>query len=371
MGYLAMLLEPSISVAYSDKSDDVMRHYFRFENYDLNKSFFDNLSGYPDLILPLIYFFGKLLNLKKEIIPFFSVFISYFVILKIFYELFKKKSNNTNLFLLYLVLFFSVEFRSCALNIRNFPAICLMTYGMFLYFNNNQKIKSIIFILFANMMHISTLMITMIFILYLLLAKIYFFKKYFYIFFILSIIIAFMPMKIIINFILYCYPIIPEFIKKPLESYILGYNAFEYLSDTSTKGLIYIYLKQTIKIGVTIYIVLFLRQKIKNKKLYCFLLFSTSCIFILYPLPSLFNRYIDFSFLLATITFCIYINETNRIDFKLLFTILLALFILAIADIYATRYLLEATLPKLLYPTIYNILFDSIPYKNWLYYFPS
>ena len=101
MGYLAMLLEPSISVAYSDKSDDVMRHYFRFENYDLNKSFFDNLSGYPDLILPLIYFFGKLLNLKKEIIPFFSVFISYFVILKIFYELFKK--NPTILIYFYFI----------------------------------------------------------------------------------------------------------------------------------------------------------------------------------------------------------------------------------------------------------------------------
>ena len=71
MGYLAMLLEPSLSVINTEKSDDIMRHYLGFETYDISKSFLDNLKGYVDLILPFIYFLGNLLNLKKRNNTFF------------------------------------------------------------------------------------------------------------------------------------------------------------------------------------------------------------------------------------------------------------------------------------------------------------
>lgn len=367
MGYLAMLLEPSLSVINTEKSDDVIRHYLIFENYNLNKSFFYNITEYRDIVLPFIYFLGNLFHIKKEIIPFFSVFISYFFILKIFYELFKNKINNLNLSLLFLILFFAIDFRACSLGIRNFPAICVMIYGIFLYFNKDKKIKGFLFIIFANMMHISTFAITLVFILYLILYKKVLTQKIIFIFFIFSLFIAFIiPTDIIIKFLLYISNFFPNFIREEIITYTTGYWALEYLSDRSFKGLMYIYMEQFIKITIVIYIILFLKKKVTNQNLYYFLMFATSCIFILYQLPNLFGRFFNLAFLLSIVTYLAYIKETNKINLKLAFTILFGVFLFFLINSYSMRYFAENTLPKLLYPTLYNIGFDSIPYKNWL-----
>lgn len=360
-----MLLEPSLSVINAEKSDDIMRHYLGFETYDISKSFLDNLKGYVDLILPFIYFLGNLLNLKKEIIPFFSVFISYFLILKIFYEIFKNKINNLNLSLLYLVLFFAIDFRACALGIRNFPAICVMVYGIFLYFNTGKKIKALLFIIFANMLHISTFAITLIFISYLIIYKILT-KKIFYIFFLFSIIFIFIPPNIIINFLLQLSNFFPNFIQKRILDYTTGYWALEYINDRSLKGLIYIYTEKIIKISIIIFIILYLKSKIKNLKLYYFLVFFTSLLLILHCLPNLFGRFLNFPFLLSIIVYMTYVKESNKLNLKLVFIILCEVIIFFIINAYAMRYYIDSTLPKFLYPTIYNLVFDSIPYENWL-----
>lgn len=128
----------------------------------------------------------------------------------------------------------------------------------------------------------------------------------------------------------------------------------------------YIYMEQFIKITIVIYIILFLKKKVTNQNLYYFLMFATSCIFILYQLPNLFGRFFNLAFLLSIVTYLAYIKETNKINLKLAFTILFGVFLFFLINSYSMRYFAENTLPKLLYPTLYNIGFDSIPYKNWL-----
>ncbi|MDA3062016.1 MULTISPECIES: hypothetical protein [unclassified Campylobacter] len=364
-GYIAMLLEPSQSVAFI-KSDDIMRHYERYEgynSYDLGLDFFSYLketSNYnKDLFIPFVYYIGNLLNLKKEILPFISVFISFFCILKIFYILFNnKKVINLNFLFLIIILF--IDFRAAALGIRYYPAICLITYGLFSYFYESRYKKAFFLILFANIMHIATFTFTMIFICFIFIKKIIK-QKYFYLLFYLTIIILFIP-----NLSTSVFYIISPLLHLDLSAYTDGYWAKEFISDLSISGLMYFFMFKYTNLLFIFFTIIYLKNRVKQVNLYNFLILTCFLTSFFHEFGSMFSKFLQFWFLCSIILWLIYFSE-NKIKKNILYIIFSITFILFISNVYTMRYFINETLIKLIFPTIYNILFDSIPYENFLY----
>ncbi|MDA3079227.1 MULTISPECIES: EpsG family protein [unclassified Campylobacter] len=359
-GYIAMLLEPSLDWI-GDKTPDVLRHYERFMEYDLRLSPFEymTLNNQKDIFIVFEYYFGNILGIKKEILPFISVFISYYCILKIFNIIYKDtKINHINI--LFLTLFLIINFRGAAFGIRNYSAIYIMIYAIFTYFYENKILKAILLMFLANSIHIMTALITLLFFAFILCKKVLKIK-FLYFLSMIGIVILFIPniSSFIISFVS---PILPF----TINSYTDGVFAGDYLTTKTLKGLIFYYIPLYIKLFFVIFTSVYLKNKNSVKNIYKFYLICFFIICFMHDFAVMFERYLAFEFIFAMILWLIYFKKTGIINLKILKFILLMVVLFFIFDFYVMRFILPETLPKLFYPTIYNLIFDSIPYEKFL-----
>ena len=361
MGYIAMLLEPSESYK-GIISDDISRHYLWFESYNINISFIDYLKsrGKLDFIVPLEYFLGNLFGIKKEIIPFISTFIAYYCILRIFYVLFGTYTIR-NINFLFIIFILLVNFKQTALGIRYYPSLYITMYGIFVYFYDKKLTKALFILLMASMFHSAMLFIAVMFLSFLLINKIS--DKIFVALLFASVIFSCIPnfMYNVLEAINTMYTIIPQI-------YIDGLWANNFLSYYSLNTKIVLYSELGLKILFIIYTVIFMKIYSFNKKIYYFFIYAFSLVILLIDFFSIFLRYIDFIFILSFVLWFIYLKKQGDvIKFKYKIIIILCMLMtIDLMDLITIRHYFMETSIKILYPTLYNIIYDDIPYKDFL-----
>lgn len=359
--YISLFMALFGAILIPAKSYDILRYYEKFDLLDSTTNFVENLKDQNDILVPTYYLFLKKMNLKKELIPFFSIFITYFLSLKIFYKIFKSNLLETKyLYLIYLIYFINIDFRGSLFGVRNTPAILLSIYGVYKYYIENKKI-GLIYLILGSMTHIMTLIYIFILIFLEVIPK-KICLKISKIIFLVSICGFFLTPKILENII----KIIPmsDSYKTHILYYITGYWATGYLEDANIKQKIFDLLMNFRKYWSILYLISLFNEKKIDSKFLSFTFFSMSISNFLGILPNLSGRYYVLPYYLSLIILLMKIRDTKKIG-RMGCLAGITIIIYFLACIYEMKETYFLSFYKF-FNIMYYFLFSSIDYKNYL-----
>lgn len=346
------------------RSYDLVRHYYSYENINPELNYIDFILKQTDYLMPTLYFLGNKINLKKEFIPFFSLFCSVYFYLQLFYIILKNKlkltpkQSNT----LFLMGIFSLDYRGIIFGVRNIPAILLLLYGFinFMLFREGKK-----YIFISSMMHIMTLPYVFFIFLFdkLYIPKIKIYKKIFYASFIGLIV----NKDIIVSIVEYL-PL-TGVLRHHLNFYLIGYWSGEQFKDYNLNYVIFLFLNNLKKYYLIIFLLYDPLKKIKGKtkKIYSFVYLTTSFCLFVSSVPSFTDRYSVFPYYLLILVICLYLRD-NKINKELrlfIYGLMVVIGINFIGSLYETRQSLIYSY-KTYFNFIVNIFYFSTEYKKFL-----
>lgn len=359
--YISLFMALFGAILIPGKSYDILRYYEKFDLLDPTINFVKNLKGQNDILIPTYYLFLKKMNLKKEFIPFFSIFITYFLSLKIFYKIFGNKISKTKyLYLIYLIYFINIDFRGSLLGIRNTPAILFTIYGVYKYYIENKK-TGLIYLILGSMTHIMTLIYIFILIFLETIPK-NTCLKISKIIFLISICGIFFTPKILEN-IIKIVPI-PDGYRVHILYYITGYWATGYLEDANIKQKIFDLLMNFRKYWSILYLMSLFNEKRIDSKFLSFTFLSMSISNFLGVLPNLSGRYYVLPYYLSLIILLMKIRDTKKIG-RMGYLAGITIIIYFLACIYEMKETYFLSFYKF-FNIMYYFLFSSIDYKNYL-----
>lgn len=341
------------------KSYDLVKHYYRFDLIKFNLITLEQyLKTQNDYFIGGVYWLLNIFNLKKEVIPFISNFISYYFILKLFNNIIK----NSKAFF-WIVFFISIDFRSITFGVRNVPAIVLIIYGSYLILNE-YKMNGVVFFILAISVHFMTIPYIILLIPSLVINN----KKIIKIIFYLSFLGMLVSPKIITQLI-NLLPLSPSLLKH-IGFYTEGYWAFEYLEKVNFNNRVMNYLISFIKYWTIFFYFFFPIYRVKgiNNKFKNFSYLSCSLLNLFYSLPLIQERYIAVPFFLGMLIFFKGFNYEKKSllkKFTYRFLIISVIFY-SFANIYEMRYSFLIGIKFLGLSPIITYFYNNVEYLNYL-----
>jgi hypothetical protein len=289
-------------------SDDLTRYYSTFEyisNLSFSK-FIEYISLKPDFLVYWIMYIFSVIGLSKQFIPFLAVFISYYLLLLVFFDFTKyNQLKHKNIFILFLSLFILVvNYKAAVLGIRNSAANSILMYGLYqIYFKNKFK-RGILISLFAIMTHIMTSVIVILVLINKFLTNN---GKLLPLIFYLSFIFYVVNIEPIMTILIEKISIVGPIYQKFILGYIEGYWAFEFIEDLSSKGRIAMNLGR-IPIFLSLIYLLSCRKKSLFRNLVYLVAIFTN---FLFSYPNLYGR---FAAVLVLVTLLLFLTEYYHIN---------------------------------------------------------
>lgn len=223
--FLSIFLSLLAFLYVPDSQEDLVRHYEKFKNLNSNLRFF---IFKKDVYLENLITILKYLNLKKEFIPGITVFIGYYLISTIFFDIAKEKKNYLKKFLLFFMGI--ISFKVLALGIRSGLATIIFGFGVYNLGENKNKIGWL-FLILSSSIHFSLIIF---------LLPIFFIKylninlKFYYSIFYITLIIGVIISPSMVNKTLDYLNVGID--KKIIDTYTMGYWAKDYSENISFKG---------------------------------------------------------------------------------------------------------------------------------------
>lgn len=309
----------------------------------------------PDLFLPVLIYIISILKLPKQVIGSISVFILYYYTLKSLLIVIKNKNMiNKNFLLIVIIYFFSIPILLFT-GVRFSTALSLYIYGIVILWFEENKLKSLLFLLFSVCTHFSFYFPAILTIIFLKKYNLKMLKVFLFLNIILGIILS--PENI-----LYLSHIINEIFNINLiaDLYITGEWGGSFLVNKSILSKFVYYLNRLLQIFILLYYnfcLNFINSK-KLKKFICFLTGPMYFFMIHYKSPS-FRYFIVILLLiiLETVDLKIFIKKVNKL--KILYLVICSYsFFNLIIEIY-----LQYKSFLISYGKIYNLSLFHLFYK--------
>lgn len=338
---------------------DLAKWYLIF--YNIKNGDFSNytnwLSSSPDFFIYTYIYALTRLGLNKELIPFFSVMVSYFLYLYIVIKE-VKVSNFTRSFssLLILYFIFTLDFRTITLGVRQGLAISIFIFSIYRHLFNKKDFLSYIMIIIAINIHFMIIVPVFAYIL-----SLYIKVKYQRIILFISLLVLVLPidnimLTVIKNFI----PYLSGNNERILETYTTGYWGQEYSDDLSFKGKVQVLLS-TLPYFMTLFFMLLYRCRSEISKFTSLMIFVVSLFSFS---DTLFIRYSVVVTMLLPLLLMMELNK-NRMNF-LFYTVKFfscITFFIFVSVFYSARNELAFTLENYVLANIFNIInYNSVPF---------
>jgi hypothetical protein len=358
MGLLGFLIVPL-------DNDDLASHYETFEfiaegNWsDLILFLRENV----DFVLYLVMYLISSLHLPKELLPFLSVFLGYYIKFMIFYRFMKfhakvelTTSEYFGIFLM--ICFFSTPFRNFALHIRNFVAVAVICYGVYLIFIEDDK-KGWIYVILAPFIHFMVILIIPLIII----SRFFKISRILRFVFIVSFVFMMLPTSYVTNYITSINYSNEKFEQKQ-RVYGEGYYVGDYLDDISFKGRVAGIIGLFPIFFIFTYLVIFKTESCLRNLTY---LTAILCNFF-YSTPMIYGRYtyilVSFFFLLLLYEFnCNNIGSSRKYFLKYF---MIVTFIVFLSGLYSTKAQIIKGDIKIFYNSLPTVFLYSVDKNDYI-----
>jgi hypothetical protein len=357
LGLLAYIAIPLID-------DDSVRHFAMFELFR-NLKFRDIISNSSFLQRGILFYSLSYvlsqLGFSKQILPFLSTFIFYFLLLKITIRVIQPKALIRTRLVSIVIILCIINFTSVMVGIRNHLAISLMVYGVFVLLREDNK-AGWFFVLLACGVHSSVIMYVVFLLIAFLLPEkrlvwlktavyislAFYFANYLFVSTILESLIV---------------KLVPG-LQSLLSDYVSGYWARGFIRDLSFNGLVFKNL-QLVAYFFAIYYLL--RHTRPDSRFVIFIYISVLFCNLLFTLPVVFGRFSVlpklFIYLIVIEDYC---KRNRLLNTGYINKYLIVVLLTFLLRIYSFRYTIIESYPKMLSQSSLSVLFTDIKKSDYI-----